>query len=154
MTFYPAGSSGGVKIRPIRLPQREKVSSTDDDDAGDKSADSAKRPASDVRRSNPGSSSGSSNAAAKKTQTSTSAPALPQKRPRICIRLVRLLASNQGILKGKYHCTIDLLFDWSGISCMTTDILCFYLKNRVIQTSQTGGQWYSDTSPLVLPVQT
>jgi hypothetical protein len=107
MTFYPAGSSGGVKIRPIRLPQREKVSSTDDDDAGDKSADSAKRPASDVRRSNPGSSSGSSNAAAKKTQTSTSAPALPQKRPRICIRLVRPLASNQEILlKGEvslYH---------------------------------------------------
>jgi hypothetical protein len=23
--------------------------------------------------------------------------------------------------KGKYHCTIDLLFDWFGISCMTTD---------------------------------
>jgi hypothetical protein len=21
----------------------------------------------------------------------------------------------------KYHCTIDLLFDWFGISCMTTD---------------------------------
>ncbi len=26
-----------------------------------------------------------------------------------------------GILKGKYHCTVDLLFDWLGISCMTTD---------------------------------
>jgi hypothetical protein len=24
---------------------------------------------------------------------------------------------------GKYHCTIDLLFDWFGISCMTTDNL-------------------------------
>jgi hypothetical protein len=23
------------------------------------------------------------------------------------------------------------------------------LQNRLIQTSQTGGQWYSDTSPLV-----
>ncbi len=23
--------------------------------------------------------------------------------------------------RGKYHCTIDLLFDWFGISCMTTD---------------------------------
>ncbi len=21
----------------------------------------------------------------------------------------------------KYHCTVDLLFDWFGISCMTTD---------------------------------
>ncbi len=28
---------------------------------------------------------------------------------------------------------------------------CFYLQNRLIQTSQTGGQWYSETSPLVFP---
>ncbi len=50
---------------------------------------------------------------------------------------------------GKYHCTVDLLFDWTfGISCMKTDNFCFYLQNRLIQTSQTGGQWYSDTSPL------
>jgi hypothetical protein len=46
----------------------------------------------------------------------------------------------QGILKGEYQCTIDLLFDWFGISCMATDNFCFYLKNRLIQTSQTGGQ--------------
>ncbi len=52
----------------------------------------------------------------------------------------------QGILKGKYHCTVHLLFDWFGISCMTADNFCFYLQNRLIQTSQTGGQWYSDTS--------
>ncbi len=52
---------------------------------------------------------------------------------------------------GKYHCTIDLLFDWFGISCMTTDNFCFYLQNRQIQTSQTGGQWYSDTSPFSIP---
>jgi len=32
---------------------------------------------------------------------------------------------------------------------MITDNFCFYLQNRLIQTSQTGGQWYSDTSPLV-----
>jgi len=31
---------------------------------------------------------------------------------------------------------------------MTTDNFCFYLQNRLIQTSQTGGQLYSDTSPL------
>jgi hypothetical protein len=30
---------------------------------------------------------------------------------------------------------------------MTSDNFCFYLQNRLIQTSQTGGQWYSDTSP-------
>jgi hypothetical protein len=34
---------------------------------------------------------------------------------------------------------------------MTTDNFCFHLQNRQIQTSQTGGQWYSDTSPLVFP---
>jgi hypothetical protein len=52
---------------------------------------------------------------------------------------------------GKYHCTIDLLFHWFGISCMTTDHFCFYLQNRLIQTSQTGGQQYSDTSPFSIP---
>ncbi len=34
---------------------------------------------------------------------------------------------------------------------MTTDNLCFYLQNRLIQTGQTGGQWYSDTSPFSIP---
>jgi hypothetical protein len=29
---------------------------------------------------------------------------------------------------------------------MTTDNFCFYLQNRLVQTSQTGGQQYSDTS--------
>jgi hypothetical protein len=57
----------------------------------------------------------------------------------------------QGILNGKYHCTVDLLFDWFGISCMTTDNFCFYLQNRQIQTSQAGGQWYSDTFPFSIP---
>jgi hypothetical protein len=61
------------------------------------------------------------------------------------------LVQHQGILKGEYHCTVDLLFDRFGISCMTTDIFCFYLQNRLIQTSQTGGQWYSDTSPFSIP---
>jgi hypothetical protein len=34
---------------------------------------------------------------------------------------------------------------------MTTDNFCFYLQNRLIQTSQTGGQQYSDTSPFNIP---
>jgi hypothetical protein len=25
--------------------------------------------------------------------------------------------ADQGILKGKYHCTIDLLFDWFRLAC-------------------------------------
>ncbi len=48
-------------------------------------------------------------------------------------------------LRGKYHCNIDLLFDWFGF--MTTDNYCFYFQNRLIQTSQTGGQQYIDASP-------
>jgi hypothetical protein len=50
-----------------------------------------------------------------------------------------------------YHGTVDLLFDWFGISCMTTDHFYFYLQNRLIQTSQTGGLQYSDTSPFSIP---
>jgi hypothetical protein len=53
--------------------------------------------------------------------------------------------------RGKYHCTIDLLFDWFGISCMTTANFCFHLQNRLIQTSQTGGQQYSDTFSFSIP---
>ncbi len=34
---------------------------------------------------------------------------------------------------------------------MTTANFCFYLQNRLFQISQTGGQQYSDTSPLVFP---
>jgi hypothetical protein len=34
---------------------------------------------------------------------------------------------------------------------MTNDNFCFHLQNRLIQTSQTGGQWYSDTSPFSIP---
>jgi hypothetical protein len=34
---------------------------------------------------------------------------------------------------------------------MTTDNFCFYLQNSLIQTSQTGVQWYSDTSPFSIP---
>jgi hypothetical protein len=50
-----------------------------------------------------------------------------------------------------YHCTVDLQFDWFGISCMTTDNFCFYLQNRLILTSQAGGEWYSGTSPFSIP---
>ncbi len=42
--------------------------------------------------------------------------------------------STVDLLQGirKYHCTIDLLFEWFGISCMTTDKFCFYLQDRLI----------------------
>jgi hypothetical protein len=32
----------------------------------------------------------------------------------------------QGTLEGKYPCTNDLLFDWFGISCMTSEF--FFAK--------------------------
>jgi hypothetical protein len=34
---------------------------------------------------------------------------------------------------------------------MNNDNFCFYLQNRLIQTSQTRGQWYSDTSLFSIP---
>ncbi len=58
---------------------------------------------------------------------------------------------NQWILSGKYNCTIDLLFDWFGISCMKIDNFYFYLQNLLIQNSQTRGESYSDTSPSSIP---
>jgi hypothetical protein len=40
-------------------------------------------------------------------------------------------------------------------SCLTglesADNFCFYLQRRLIQTSQTGGQQYSDTYPFSIP---
>ncbi len=57
----------------------------------------------------------------------------------------------QGTLKGTYHCTVDLLFGWFGISCMTTENFCFYLQNRLIWKDQTGGQLYILTSHFSVP---
>jgi hypothetical protein len=34
---------------------------------------------------------------------------------------------------------------------MRTENFCFYFQNRLIQTGQTGGQWYNDTSPFSIP---
>jgi len=34
---------------------------------------------------------------------------------------------------------------------MISDNFCFYLQNRLIQTSQTGGQRYSDIFPFSIP---
>jgi hypothetical protein len=50
---------------------------------------------------------------------------------------------------GKYHCTIDLLFDWFGLDCFATKNKNCQLSYSWFQTSGTGGQRYSDTSPLV-----
>ncbi len=34
---------------------------------------------------------------------------------------------------------------------MTSENFCFHLQNRLIQTSQTGGQQYNDTFPFSIP---
>jgi hypothetical protein len=64
---------------------------------------------------------------------------------------VRPIILKAGNTKGGSITTVDLIFDWFGISCMTTDNFHFYLQTRLIQTGQTGGQLYSDTSPFNAP---
>jgi hypothetical protein len=62
-----------------------------------------------------------------------------------------IISSSREYKRGKYPCTVDLLFDWFGISRTTTDNFCFYLQNRLIQTSQKGGQRYMILPPFVFP---
>ncbi len=56
--------------------------------------------------------------------------------------------TDHGILKGEVS-----LFHWPPVWLVwnqlygVTDNVCFYWQNRLILTSQTGGQWYSDASP-------
>jgi hypothetical protein len=58
----------------------------------------------------------------------------------------------QGILKGG-STTVPLTSCLTGLESAVWQltIFVFYLQNRLIQTSQTGGQWYSDTSPFSIP---
>ncbi len=53
--------------------------------------------------------------------------------------------------RGKYHCTVDLLFDWFGLVRFANKNKNFQLSYSWFQTSQTGGQWYSDTSAFSIP---
>ncbi len=55
--------------------------------------------------------------------------------------------TNQGI-------TVDLLFDWFGLVCFANKNKNYQFSYSWFQTSQTGGQWYSDTSPFVFPAPT
>ena len=59
------------------------------------------------------------------------------------------------VLRFVLLCVVDYsnqgMNDWFAMSCMTTHNFCFYLQNRLFQTSQTGGQWYSDTSSFSIP---
>ncbi len=46
---------------------------------------------------------------------------------------------------------MDLLFDWFGLVCFANKNKNCQLSCSWFQTSQTGGQWYSDTSPFSIP---
>jgi len=59
--------------------------------------------------------------------------------------------TQQGILKGGVS-----LYGWPPVWLVWNQLydywqFCFYLQNRLIQTSQTGGQLYRDTSPFSIP---
>ncbi len=67
----------------------------------------------------------------------------------LCI--YKLHGCSQGILKGEVS-----LYHWPPVWLVW--ISCFANKNKKcrlsyswFQTSQTGGQWYSDTSPFIIP---
>ncbi len=69
----------------------------------------------------------------------------------IVIKTALVSTLRQGILKGEVslYCWPPVGLVW--ISCMPTGNFWFYLQNRLNQTSQTGGQPYSDTSPFSIP---
>jgi hypothetical protein len=50
------------------------------------------------------------------------------------------------ISRGEYHYTVDLLFDWFGLVCIANKNINCQFSYSWFQTSQTGGQPYSDTS--------
>jgi len=59
--------------------------------------------------------------------------------------------STREYYRGKYHCTVDLLFDWFELVCLANKNKTCQLSYKLFQTSQTGGQLYSDTSPFSIP---
>ncbi len=61
------------------------------------------------------------------------------------------MACTREYWRGKYHCTIDLLFDWFRLVCFANKNKNCQLSNTWFQTSPTGGKWYSDTSPFSIP---
>lgn len=81
--------AGGVKIRPIRLPQREKTTATEDED-NERTSEPVKRPSTDFKRTNtPGTATSNPNTRGNtKTSVAPTVPTPAPKRPRICIRLV------------------------------------------------------------------
>ncbi len=51
----------------------------------------------------------------------------------------------------KYHCTVDLLFDWFGLVCFANKNKNCQLSYCWFHTNQTGGQRYNDSSLFSIP---
>jgi hypothetical protein len=56
-------------------------------------------------------------------------------------------ACTQGILKGKFHCTVDLLFDWFGLVCFAKKIVSSHTADSKPVKQEVNG----DTSPFSVP---
>ena len=71
---------------------------------------------------------------------------IPTKEINVLWSVVSFIRGHQ--LKRKYHCATDLLFILFGLNCFAYLLYeqQFYLFGQ-IQTSQTGGQLYSDAPP-------
>jgi hypothetical protein len=63
-------------------------------------------------------------------------------------KMIVLKIVKPGNTKGR-SITVPLTSSLTGLE--SADNFCFYLQNRLIQTSQTVGQQYSDTSPFSIP---
>jgi len=47
--------------------------------------------------------------------------------------------NEQGTLKGeKYHCTIDLLFDWFGLACFAKIVSCHTADFKPVEQEVNG----------------
>ncbi len=47
--------------------------------------------------------------------------------------------------------TVPLTSCLNGLESAVCQLTIFFSQNRLIQTSQTGGQWYNDISPFSIP---
>ncbi len=55
-------------------------------------------------------------------------------------------------LRGKYHCTVDLLFDWFGLVCFANknkNVCCYIVDSKPAKQEVNN----TDTSPLSIPCQ-
>ncbi len=62
-----------------------------------------------------------------------------------------LVLTKDLIRPNRFFTTVHLLFDWFGLVCFANKNINCQLPYSWFQMSQTGGQWYSDTSPFSIP---